>query len=141
MTAAAEDAVGEVEAVVPAAFAEVGVVLVVLVLVLESDEAENGMEDATVVSDEVVDGDAAVMKMVVLLAAVGVGAADAVAGALGAVMWARVGSAAAIPGSGMLIYESLKMSFWAPSRKLYRLLYTGGENVPSNICRAAISEL
>ena len=95
------------------------------------------MEDAILVApDEAVGEDAAVMKIVVLLAAVGDGAAGVLFAGTppSALRAARVGSAAAMPGSGMLTYESVKMSSCAPSRKLYRLLYTGGEYVPSNIC-------
>ena len=101
------------------------------------------MEDAILVApDEVVGGDAAVMKIVVLLAAVGDGAAGVLfAGTPSALRAARVGSAAAMPGSGMLTYESVKMSSCAPSRKLYRLLYTGGEYVPSNIYGRIVSEV
>ncbi len=137
--AVAEDAVGvgEVEAVVvvPAAVADAGVALV---LAPGADMAmeEDGVEDAIVAPDEGVSEDAAVMKIVVLPA--GAAGAPPFAGTPpSALRAARAGSAAAIPGSGMLTYESLKMSSCAPSRKLYRLLYTGGEYVPSNIWRAS----
>lgn len=46
---------------------------------------------------------------------------------------ARTGRLAFGAGVGIETYESLNMSFCAPSRKLYRSLYTGGEKVPSNI--------
>jgi len=43
----------------------------------------------------------------------------------------NAGKAAFGEGSGMLKYESSKISSWAPSKKLYKSLYTGGENGPS----------
>jgi len=45
---------------------------------------------------------------------------------------AGIGRGALGAGLGRLKYESSKMSSCEPSRKLYRSLYTGGENAPSN---------